>query len=91
MVNLLLGSIFDSKCDLLIIPCNDHGAVTASVSKEISLNDLPWPYLEMRPGEVHFEEINRKFSNASVLGYAASVSERRSRVEYLQNISKSIR
>ncbi|MCI8772243.1 MAG: TIR domain-containing protein [Lachnospiraceae bacterium] len=91
MVNLLLGSIFDSKCDLLIIPCNDHGAVTASVSKEISLNDLPWPYLEMRPGEVHFEEINRKFSNASVLGYAASVSERRSRVEYLQNISKSIK
>lgn len=91
MVKLLLGSIFDSKCDLLIIPCNDSGAVTVSISKEILLNDLPRPLLEMRPGEVHFEEINRKFSNASVLGYAASVFKKQSRVEYLQDISKSIK
>lgn len=92
MVRLILGSIFDSKCDLLIIPCNDSGGITYSVSQEILSNDLPVPFLQMRPGEVHFEELNGKFANASVLGYAASVSvvERRSRVEYLQKISESI-
>lgn len=92
MVKLILGSIFDSKCDLLIIPCNDGGGVTHSVSQEILLNDLPMPRLRMRPGEVQFEEISGKFSNAAVLGYAAAVSvfERRSKIEYLQKISQCI-
>lgn len=92
MVKLILGSTFDSKCDLLIIPCNDFGGITHSVSQEILSNDLPVPSLQMRPGEVVFVENTGKFANASVLGYAAAVSvlERRSRVEYLQKIAQSI-
>lgn len=92
MVKLILGSIFDSKCDLLVIPCNNRGGIARSVSREILLNDLPVPRLEMKPGEVCFLEVNGTFANASALGYAASVSteEHRSTAEYLRKISNSI-
>lgn len=93
MVKLIVGSIFDSKCDLLIIPCNDSGGIAYSILQEIAANNLPQPRLRMRPGEIHFEEITGRFANAYAVGYAASVStkERRCRTEYLRDISQKIK
>lgn len=92
MVRLILGSIFDSKCDLIMIPCNDYGGISYSVIQEMETNSLLRPEQRMRPGEVYFEENNSKFTNASAIGYAASVcvSERLSKAEYLQKICRSI-
>lgn len=42
MLELIKGSIFDSKCDLIIIPCNDKGNVSPSVQKELMVNNLPY-------------------------------------------------
>lgn len=94
MFRLILGSIFDSKCDLIIIPCNERGGITSSVFKNIFLNDLPIPafHQAMRPGEVLYTENTGRFTNASVVGYAASVSTTKdlSKVDYLQRIAESI-
>lgn len=92
MVRLILGSIFDSKCDLIIIPCNEYGGLSWSVIHEMKLNNLSISKRQMSAGEVYFEENNNNFNNASVIGYAASVSvtERLSKIDYLQNIAKSI-
>lgn len=92
MVRLILGSIFDSKCDVIIIPCNEYGGVAISVIQDMKLNNLSISQRQMRPGEVYFEENNNRFTNASVIGYAASVSvtERMSKVDYLQKIAQSI-
>ncbi len=92
MVRLILGSIFDSKCDLIIIPCNEYGAISYSVIQDMKSNNLPVSQRHMRPGEVYFEENNSKFTNASVIGYAASVSvmEQLSKADYLERISNSI-
>lgn len=42
MIQCFKGSIFDTKCDLIIIPCNNMGGVTLSVQKELMVNDLPY-------------------------------------------------
>lgn len=92
MVRLILGSIFDSKCDLIIIPCNDYGGLSHSVIREMESNGLSISALRMRPGEVYFEENNSEFTNATAIGYAASVSvrERLSKSDYLVQICKQI-
>lgn len=73
MIQLIKGSIFDSKCDLIIIPCNNMGGVTLSMQKELMVNDLPYFGKEMVSGDIDFVENTGTFSNASVIGYAASV------------------
>lgn len=73
MIRLLRGSIFDSKCDLIIIPCNSLGGVTRSIQKELIVNDLPYFCREMSSGDISFVQNTGSFSNASMIGYAASV------------------
>lgn len=73
MIQLIRGSIFDSKCDLIIIPCNNLGGVTASVEKQLALNNLPYISNRANAGDILFYENFGSFSNSSVIGYAASV------------------
>lgn len=73
MVNLIYGSVFDSKCDLIILPCNDNGGVTPWVAREISLHNLP-RVKNTQAGEISFSEISSGYPNASYVGYATSVS-----------------
>lgn len=73
MIQLFQGSIFDSKCDLIIIPCNNQGGIALSVKMEIMINDLPFPRKRIKEGDISFVENIGSFSNASVIGYAASV------------------
>ena len=44
MIQLFQGSIFSSKCDLIIIPCNDMGGVSAVIqSHEVLGHNCPAP------------------------------------------------
>lgn len=73
MIQIKKGSIFDSKCDLIIIPCNDLGGVSFSIQNELMVNDLPYFGKKIPKGGVAFIENTGTFANASVIGYAASV------------------
>lgn len=73
MIQLIRGSIFNSKCDLIIIPCNNKGGVTRSIQKELITNDLPYLHTNIPTGDVQFTQNTGNFSNASVIGFAASV------------------
>lgn len=93
MIQLLKGSIFDTKCDLIIIPCNNMGGVTLSVQKELMVNDLPYFNKRIPLGDILFIENTGNFANASMIGYAASVdaSEHISSKESLEKIMKKIK
>lgn len=73
MIQIINGSIFDSKCDIIIIPCNNLGGISASVQGELVAYDFPNITRCMTPGDVVFVEPFKNLSNASVIGYAASV------------------
>ena len=73
MIKLINDSIFNSKCDLIIIPCNTGGGVSLSIQKELVVNDLPYFHRPVSPGDVSFVQNTGNFSNASIIGYAASV------------------
>ena len=42
MIQLINGSIFGTKCDLLVVPANNLGGVADSVYEELSGNGLPY-------------------------------------------------
>lgn len=71
MIQVIQGSIFDSKCDLLIVPCNSEGGVTSSVYTNLHERGLPTSVGRIAYGSVQFRDARCEF--ASTLGYAASV------------------
>lgn len=71
MIQIIHGSIFDSKCDLLIVPCDSAGGVTQSVFTNLRENGLPTNVGRIPYGKVHFRE--SKYAFANTVGYAASV------------------
>lgn len=73
MVQLIRGSIFDSKCDIIIIPCNSLGGISSSIRKGLMSYDFPNTIRHISPGDILFVEPFKNLSNASVIGYAASV------------------
>ncbi len=72
MIQIIHGSIFDSKCDLLIVPCDSAGGVTQSVFNNLRENGLPTNIGRIPYGKVHFRE--SKYAFANTVGYAASVN-----------------
>ncbi len=74
MIQLLKGSIFDSKCDLIIIPCDNLGGVTSRVLREIIENNLPSLRFYTKLDDIRFDGNVGNFSNASVIGYAPTVN-----------------
>lgn len=94
MIKLFHGSIFDSKCDLLIIPCDNTGGVTSKISDEIDLRNLPYFFdHSLGAGDVSFSENTGGISNASAVGYAASVdlTRKSSSEDNLKKIIHSIK
>lgn len=73
MIQLIRGSIFDSKCDLIVIPCNTWGGMSKSIRKDLLSNDLPQPSPQAikQTGLCFVENIN-SFTTASFIAYAAS-------------------
>ncbi len=41
MYQLKQGSIFDQKCDIVIIPCNNYGGITLSLKNDLVAHGLP--------------------------------------------------
>ena len=93
MIELIKGSIFDSKCDLIVVPCNNLGGVSKSFQNEIIANELPYPNKKIVAGDIFFVENISRFSNASVIGYAASVEVRNlaSSKEIIRRIANKIK
>lgn len=90
MIQVIHGSIFDSKCDLLIVPCDSAGGVTRSVLTNLHERGLPTQVGPIPYGKVHFRESRYEF--AATIGYAASVDDQTitSEAEAIQNISREI-
>lgn len=93
MYELVCGSIFDKKCDIIIIPCNHRGGITKSIKENLVINGILNLPSVSKPGDIVFGESIGNFTNAIVIGYAASVDEftGRSKVEYLHNICKKVK
>jgi hypothetical protein len=73
MLKIKAGSVFDEKCDLLILPRSAGGAVTPWVRSEIWQNDLPFSNERIPFGEVLFQSTDARYAKADYIGYAASV------------------
>ena len=54
MIKILKGSVFDSKCDLLVVPCNNYGGITSFVRKELLANNIPIFIFLSKPGDIFF-------------------------------------
>ena len=93
MYELVCGSIFDKKCDIIIIPCNHMGGITRSIKKSLDINGIQNSPSVVKPGEIVFGESKGNFTNAIVIGFAASVDvfTGKSKMEYLHNICKEIK
>ena len=90
MIQIIHGSIFDSKCDLLIVPCDSGGGVTRSVLTNLHDHGLTTRIGPISYGKVHFQESRYEF--AATIGYAASVDIRttRSNAKAIQQIAREI-
>lgn len=73
MIQIHHGSTFDSKCDVIVIPCNINGGVSAHTARELRLHGLPSSRIDIETTSVTFVENISKFTSASVIAYAASV------------------
>lgn len=94
MYQLKQGSIFDQKCDIVIIPCNDYGGIAPSVKRDLIAYGLPTAISKSSSGQVTFEICPKHFTLSSVIGYSSSVEllPRRSlsTCELLHNICDQI-
>lgn len=94
MYQLKQGSIFDQKCDVVIIPCNNYGGIAHSVENDLVAYGLPTSIKISVPGQVTFEICPKHFTLSSVIGYSASVSllhtKRQSAHDLLHSICEQI-
>lgn len=68
------GSVFDEKCDLIILPCDSEGGVTYWVENEIENNQIPHLERKIPYGRVLLSPTLAKYPKADFVGYAASVN-----------------
>jgi hypothetical protein len=71
MIQVIYGSIFDSKCDLLIIPCGNDGGMKLTTRVGLLNLNISQPNQPIPLGKVNFQKSNNQFAN--IIGYAASV------------------
>lgn len=90
MIQIIYGSIFDHKCDLLIIPCDSAGGVTSSIFRNISNNKMPYNIGPISFGQVIYYESINEFANS--IGYAASVDalSLKSDIKIIKKIANTI-
>ncbi|MBZ8142855.1 hypothetical protein CLD22_23540 [Rubrivivax gelatinosus] len=75
MLRIKQGSVFDDKCDLMVLPRSAGGAVTRWVRNEIEQNNLSFPNTRIPFGEVIFISTEARYPKADFVGYAASVED----------------
>jgi len=76
MLKIKEGSVFDDKCDLLVLPGDSGGGITQWVRSEIENNNLPYPSTKIPFGKVLFLPTNARYPKADFIAYAASVDAR---------------
>lgn len=93
MYELVCGSIFDKKCDIIIIPCNSMGGTTRTTKNDLDINGILNSPSVQKSGDIVFDENKGDFTNAIVIGFAASVNglTGKSKLEYLHNICKELK
>lgn len=93
MIQVFQGSIFDTECDLLIIPCNNMGGMRRSIQNEIIKNELPILRKTVKVGEVYYLQNYGQSTNALTIGYASVLDTytKTSNENILRNILKSIK
>jgi len=93
MYELSYGSIFDKKCELIVIPCNSMGGITNSMRNDLMINDITNHPGIKAPGSVVFEQSKGGFTNAEVIGFATSVNAGtfKSDLKYIHNICEEIK
>lgn len=78
MVELIYGSIFDSKCDMIVIPCNAMGGISQSLRRDLLAHELPGLNGSVIAREgIYFTESYSQFTTAPFVAYAASVDTSR--------------
>lgn len=92
MYELICGSVFDKKCDVIIVPCNNRGGVTRSILNELTINLIPCNVVVQEPGDVAFMQNLENFTTSLVVGFAASVdvNNNKSEEKYLRRICGNI-
>jgi len=92
MIKIKQGSVFDTKCDLLILPCDSEGGVTQWVENEIEQNKLPFTYKRIPYGKCFFVSVDAVYPKADVIGYAASVNAKNiwSEISAIRSILRDI-
>jgi TIR domain len=90
MFKIAQGSIFDHKCDLLVIPSSSGGSVTTTTFRDLQSRRLPTQPSGVPYGSVHFRDV--QYENAATLAYAASVNSETRKTEpaSIRNIAKEI-
>ncbi len=92
MIKIKYGSIFDEKCDLIILPCSSNGSVTRWVRSEIEKNGLPFPSYDVPFASVAFLEVGSTYRNANIIAYASTVKAKNySDLESIGNIVRKIK
>ncbi len=92
MVELVLGSIFDKKCDLIVIPCNNIGGMTRKIEKDLIVRGIRnIPSIE-KPGKIVFSKSTGDFNNAITIGFATSVNcfKIKTDIKYIRNICEEL-
>lgn len=92
MVELVFGSIFDRKCDIIVIPCNNMGGMTETIKEDfVARGIFNTPSMEV-PGKIVFSESKGDFNNAIIIGFAISVDcfKGKSDIEFIHNICKEL-
>jgi hypothetical protein len=73
MLRIKRGSVFDEKCDLLVLPCSSSGSVTSWVRREIEQNNLPFSSVRTPFGQIGFFSTEARYTKSDFVAYAASV------------------
>lgn len=74
LVRLRLGNQFDDQSDLIALPCDTNGKVTASVEEKLRRYSMPAPKGPFAHGKVVYLPYQGKEHRARFVAFAASVS-----------------
>lgn len=94
MFKIIGGSVFDSKCDLIIIPCDEKGQVIDPLYKKgVIWNEYTILNQPVKEGEVLYFQNNGIFTYATMIGYARTIDKdsEESFKEELKSILKSVK
>lgn len=93
MYELVCGSIFDKKCEIIIIPCSSSNNMIRSIREDLKLNGIFNLPSTKTPGDIVFSESKGSFTNATIIGFAALVNgvTGKSELSYLHKVCKEIK